>query len=460
MDKKAMMEDLAREAREKAGFNGTWLFAEHGKIVSMGAAGYQDPEDRVPLDVECVFDLASVSKNFTAAAIMILRRRGLLSLDDDIRKFFPQIPYEGVRVWNLLNHTGGLPDYMRWVDELSRRENTIPDNSVTVRFLAECGKPALFAPGERFEYSNTGYCLLAEIIEKVSGVTFEEFLRREVFEPAGMTTAYVRHRRMEHETVPGLAWAMVREDDRYVTPETSKRSTYVVTLDGNSGDGNVYASVLDLFHWDQALRAGKVLTKEEQEMMYTPGKLNDGAMVNEDGAGYGFGWYSIVAPELGRVVSHSGGWPGVDTWYGRYLDADMVLVLLSSRDGLDARAHDTFYRDMSAIARGKQEDIKPLKTIEEIMVQDPDKSGWAAFCGKYETDPDKDCISEVFLRDGDLWARIVDDMGNTYDLKLYPLDDDTFTFREYDTEVEFGEDCFTVDDETHRRISQMVVECR
>ena len=456
MDKKAMMESMAREAREKALFTGTWLFAEKGRIVSQGALGFQDPEDKVPMGVECVFDLASVSKNFTAAAILILRRRGLLSLDDDVRTFFPEIPYEGVRVWNLLNHTGGLPDYMAWVDALAKKEGTIPDNSVIVRFLCECGKPALFAPGEKHEYSNTGYCLLAEIVEKVAAVPFEDFLRKEIFEPAGMTTAYVRHRRKDHETVPDLAWAMVREDDKFVIPEESQRSRFVTTLDGNSGDGNVYASVLDLFAWDQALRAGKVLTFEEQELMYTPGKLNDGTIVGEEGAyGYGFGWYVVEPEGLGKVVSHGGGWPGVDTWYGRYLDADMVLILLSCRDSLDARVQDTFYRNMSAIARGKEEELKPLESIDDIMVKDPDKSGWAAFCGKYEPDPDDDeNIDQVLLRDEDLWARIVTDMGTSYDLKLYPLGDNTFSFREDDTEITFGEDCFTVDDETFRKISQ------
>ena len=450
-----MMESLAREAREKVKFTGTWLFAEKDAVVSQGAMGFQDPEDKVPMGLECVFDLASVSKNFTAAAIMILRRRGLLSLDDDIRTFFPEIPYEGVRVWNLLNHTGGLPDYMAWVDELAKRENAIPDNSVIVRFLCECGKPRLFAPGEKFEYSNTGYCLLAEIVEKVSGVPFEEFLRKEIFEPAGMTTAYVRHRRKDPETIPNLAHAVVLENGQFVTPEASQRSRYVVTLNGNSGDGNVYASVLDLFAWDQALRAGKVLTKEEQEMMYTPGKLNDGKTVGEEGEyGYGFGWYVVEPEGLGKVVSHSGGWPGVNTWYGRYLDADMALILLSCRDSLDVRVHDTFYHDMSAIARGKEAEIQPLQGIEDIMVKDPDKSGWASFCGKYEPDPDDDeNIDEILLKDGDLWARIVTDMGTCYDLKLYPLGENTFSFREDDTEVTFGENCFMVDGETYHKIA-------
>ena len=110
---------------------------------------------------------------------------------------------------------------------------------------------------------------------------------------------------------------------------------------------------------------------------------------------------------------------------------------------------------IAAIARGKEEEIRPLKGIEDIMVKDPDKSGWAAFCGRYEPDPDDDeNIDEVFLKDGDLWAWIVTDMGTRYALKLWPLGDDTFSFREDDTEVIFGEDCFTVDDEVFKKISQ------
>ena len=103
--------------------------------MSKGAVGFSDLEDKVPLREDCLFDLASVSKQFTAAAVMLLRRRGLLSLEDEITKFFPEIPYKGVTVRHLLNHTGGLPDYMDWVDKIAKEEKTIPNNAVIVRFL-------------------------------------------------------------------------------------------------------------------------------------------------------------------------------------------------------------------------------------------------------------------------------------------------------------------------------------
>ncbi|MBO4831652.1 MAG: beta-lactamase family protein, partial [Oscillospiraceae bacterium] len=115
MEKKTILDTLARDAFEKGGFNGTWLYAEHGEIVSKGAVGFSDLEDKVPLREDSLFDLASVSKQFTAAAVMLLRRRGLLSLEDEITRFFPEIPFKGVTVRHLLNHTGGLPDYMDWV---------------------------------------------------------------------------------------------------------------------------------------------------------------------------------------------------------------------------------------------------------------------------------------------------------------------------------------------------------
>ena len=449
MSKKELMEALAKEANEKGLFNGAWLFAEHGEIVSAGAVGWQDPENTVPLTTDSLFDLASVSKQFTASAIMLLKRRGLLELDDALTKFFPELPFPGVTIRQLLTHTSGLPDYMKWVDEIAKKENTIPGNEIVIRFLKEGGEKPLFAPGESYEYCNTAYCVLAQIVEKLSGVPFEDFMRDNIFEPAGMHATRVRHPRKDG-AFENWARAMVNENGRYVLPEESKRDPYVVTLDGESGDGYVYSSVMDLFRWDQALRAETVLTKEEQEMMYAPSaKIPD---AGEEDVGYGFGWVIFNAPELGRVLSHSGGWPGVSTWYGRYLDADRVLVLLNCREPLDGRGGSAFQHAMSAVGRG--EEPKPLTCIEDIVEQDPDRSGWEAFCGKYEPFPGDDYIDEVYMKDGELWVNIVSDLGYPYTWRLYPLGENVFGFKEDedDIEIEFGDGCFTCEDETHKKL--------
>ena len=449
MDRNEMMQKWAREANEKDIFNGTWLFAENGEIVSKGAVGWRDPDNSLPMKEDCLFDLASVSKNFTATAIMLLRREGLLDLDDEITKFFPEIPYKGVTIRNLLTHTGGLPDYMKWVDQTARKENTIPENDVIVRFLCECGMEPLFAPGEKFEYSNTGFCLLAQIVEKVSGVKFDDFMKKNVFEPAGMTSTALYHRRKDGITIEDLAYGMVPEDGRYVLPDDSKTDNYVVPLDGMSGDGIIHSNIFDLFAWDRALREEKVLTKEEQEMMYTPGKLNNGEMAGEDGAGYGFGWYVVDSPESGRIVYHSGGWPGYVTWFGRYLDKDKDLIFLNCRESTDDRGEGGFFQGMSDIANG--EEPKPIKCIEDIEVKDPDKSKWASYCGKYEPVGEY-YIEEVFLKDGELFAKCMTMMGFELEAKLYPIGENVFGLKRYDDEIEFRDGCFVCDEVTHRKL--------
>jgi len=161
MDKGKLIENLIREGHEKGGFTGAWLYAEHGEIISKGAIGMKYPDGNEPLCEDMLFYLASVSKQFTATAIMLLRRQGQLDLTDEITKYFPEIPYTGVTIRHLLTHTGGLPDYMPWVEKIAKQENIIPGNDIIIRFLCECGEAPCFAPGEKWEYSNTGYCLLA-----------------------------------------------------------------------------------------------------------------------------------------------------------------------------------------------------------------------------------------------------------------------------------------------------------
>ena len=443
MDRNTMMQTIAREANEKGAFTGAWLLAEKGEIVSKGAVGWRDPDDTLPVREDSVFDLASVSKHFTASAVMLLRRRGLLDLEDDITKFFPDIPYAGVTIRNLLTHTSGMPDYMPWVDKLAKEENTIPGNDVVIRFLKESGAKPRFAPGEKYEYCNTGYCVLAELVEKLSGEKFEDFMRDNIFEPAGMHATRVRHPRRDGVEPENWARPMVLEDGRYVLPENSKANSFMTRLDGSSGDGYVYSSVLDLFAWDRALKAGTVLTKEEQDIMYAPGVKLPGD--DEGEVGYGFGWVVFDSKKYGRVLSHSGGWPGVSTWIGRYLDADRMLVILGCR-AVDEHGDASFLRAMSAVARGGE--VKPVACVEDLEIKDPDKSKWESWCGKYETNPEDDSIDVVFLKDGELWAKVVTDMGYVYDTKLYPVGEKTFTFKEYDTEIEFCDGGYERDGET------------
>ena len=152
MDKNTTMENLARALQEKDGFNGAWLYAENGEIVSKGALGFRDPEDTLPITEDTIFQLASITKQFTATAVMLLVREGKLRPEDEITKFFPEIPYPGVTIRHLLNHTSGIPDYFDdadWFIKIWKEEKRVPGNDEILRFLRETKAKPYFAPGGR-----------------------------------------------------------------------------------------------------------------------------------------------------------------------------------------------------------------------------------------------------------------------------------------------------------------------
>ena len=458
MDKRVMMENLAREAHERGGFNGVWLYAENGGIVSKGALGFRDPEDTLPITEDTVFQLASVSKQFTAAAVMLTIRQGLLRLEDEITEFFPELAaYKGVTVRHLLNHTGGVPDYFDdadWFIKIWKEEKRVPGNDEIVRFLCESKCKPSFAPGEKLEYSNTGYNLLALLVERRSGVPYEEFLRKNIFEPAGMNNTRCCHIRRDGVPYENFARATVLENGRYVADVDSAEDGDVVAFDGLNGDDYVYTTLPDMLTWDRALREGRVLTLEEQRLMYTPGKLNTGedAVYDADeGLGYGFGWAVGTDAVLGLVVSHSGGMPGVCTWFERFLDEDRTLVFFLNRQPADYRALVGFFDGMRKIARDREPE--PVRTIEEIALRDPDKSKWEAFCGKYEHPGNADFIvDEVFLKDGELHARAIDDDGDELEFRLYPIGEDKFGRKGGMLELTFGDGCLMFDGLTCKKL--------
>ena len=447
MDKKAQIEKLMQEAYEKDLFTGTWLYAENGEIVSKGAIGYSDTELTVPMREECIFDIGSCSKHITSTAVMLLRRQGLLDIDDEIAKYFPEIPYNGITIRHLMTHTSGLPDYMAWVIRLAKKENTIPDNDVVIRFLTESGAEPLFAPGEDWSYCNTGYCVLAEIVAKVSGMPFPEFLKNNIFEPAGMTSTALVHRIKDDLSIDNLAAGLTYNTDRYELADISQFRDLVVRLDGGEGDGFIKTNIFDLLKWDRALREEKVLTKEEQELMYTPVTLNNGKIAD---ANYGFGWRMTELPGLGRVALHQGGWPGYRSLFAHGVDTDCVLIYLCSRDAMDELASLTFTNNFINIALGKE--LQPVRLLEEIAIQDPDRSGWEALCGDYIADAAGIIPEKIFLKDGDLYATFYHTEADIrFDTKLYPVGEKTFAIGQEISKLVFSDEGLTVGDTLYKK---------
>ena len=449
MDKHALMQKLARDAYEKGGLSGAWLYAENGEIVSKGTLGFRDPENTLPITEETIFQLASVSKTFTGAAVMLLVRKGLLGLEDKITRYFPELTaYQDVTVRNLLTHTGGVPDYFEdddWFVNIWKEEHRVPGNDEIIRFLCETKEKPSFAPGEKLEYSNTGFNLLALLVERLSGIPYEEFLRENIFEPAGMASTRCCHIRRDGIPFENFARATVFENGKYVADTDSAVYGEVVAFDGLNGDDYVYTNIFDMLSWDRALREGKVLSLKEQQLMYTPAKLNNGETAvydEDDGLGYGFGWATGCDEKFGLIVSHSGGMPGVATWFERFIDADRVLILLLSREVEEYRALAGYWAGMQKIAR--DEEPGPIQTIGELAVKDPDKSKWEGFCGRYEHPEDADFIvDEVFMKDGDLYAKASDEDHDEFEFKLYPIGENEFGRKGGMLKLTFGDGCTT-----------------
>ena len=458
MDKKARIEKLAREAYEKCGFNGTWLYAENGEIISKGAYGFRDAEDRLPMEEDSIFEMASITKMFTATAVMLLVREGKLRLDDEYAQYFPEYPYPGVTVRHLLTHTSGMPDDFEtenWVAPVLEKEHRIPACGEILRFIVESGEKASHAPGETFRYTDVGYCLLANLVEQASGVRFEDFLKKNIFEPGGMKDSGIFHTRRDGRPSDRFTRNMVLEDGKLVPSDLSKYDAgYVVGSDGLNGCDYLYTTIFDMLAWDRALREEKVLTLEEQRIMFTPGQLNSGdpagADDEEDGDdGYGFGWCVKNDPKFGLTVNHSGGMPGLETWFEHFVDADRTLVILNCRDWVDGRAYDSFFKGMRAAAR--DEEPEPIRTVEELAVPEPDKSNWERFCGKYDYTAWDFAIDEVFIRDGALYVNL-SYKGGSHAYKLYPLEDGSFGMKPFTSSITFSEGTLSLWGETGHKL--------
>ena len=449
MDKKALMENLARAAYEKGSFNGTWLYAENGEIVSKGAFGWVDAENKLPMQEDSIFEMASVTKMFTATAVMLLVREGKLNVDDEYVKYFPDYPYPGVKIRHLLTHTSGMPDDFEtenWVCPAWENEQRIPPCCEIVRFIRESGEEASHAPGKTFRYTDIGYCLLANLVEKLSVIGFEEFLKKNIFEPANMKDSAIYHTRRDGRPSERFTRNMVLEDRGYVPSDLSEETApYVVGSDGLNGCDYLYTTIFDMLAWDRALREEKVLSREEQAVMFTPVKLNSGEeYIDEDGEGYGFGWCIANDEKHGLIVSHSGGMPGLETWFEHFVDEDRTLVILNCRDCSDVRAFVSFWEGMRSIAKG--DEAEPFVSIEDITIKDPDKSKWESFCGKYEHPGDSDfIIDEIFMKDGELYAKAVIDGEETI-FRLYPLGENEFGRKRGMLKLTFGDGCLAFDD--------------
>jgi CubicO group peptidase (beta-lactamase class C family) len=294
-------------------FSGAALVAREGRVVLSKGYGMANYELDVPNTPQTKFRLGSITKQFTAAAVLLLQERGKLSVQDSVCKHVADCPaaWQNVTVHHLLTHTSGIPSFTSMPEyrQTSRLRTTVDD--LIKRFRE---KPLEFTPGERFNYSNSGYLLLGHLVEKLSGKSYEEFLRESFFAPAGMTRTGYDH---NEEVLPGRASGYVRRDGRLYNAD-------FIDMSIPHGAGALYSTVEDLYLWDQALHGGKLLSAKSVEAMTTP---------FHSGYAYGVG----VGQHWGfQSVAHGGGIEGFNTYLARWNEPRTTVVVLGNIENADA----------------------------------------------------------------------------------------------------------------------------
>ena len=319
--KRAKMADKMFKDLNRAGLNGVMLYAEQGQVVYENALGWRDLNKRQKdsLRIDDAFQLSSDSKMFTAEAIMLLKADGKLDYDDDVRKYIPQLPYEGVTIRHLLNHRSGLPRYDAMADKHWPDRKKPFSNEAMIKMLAE-KKPEVYGvPDASFFYNNINYALLASVVERASGMHFEDFMRERIFEPLGMEHSYIYS--MRDETFVSMYMPVeAHGHELYRSGPVKMQNDY---LNGVMGDKIMFSTVEDLWKFNQALDRNALLPDSLQAEAFVPGSPE---WKNDEN--YGFGWR--MSKEHPNMFFHYGWWKGYRSAVIRDVRKNRFLALLTN----------------------------------------------------------------------------------------------------------------------------------
>jgi CubicO group peptidase (beta-lactamase class C family) len=308
------VDSIFKHLHKKKGFNGTVLVTKYDQIVYKGAFGYADFKTKDTLTTQTVFQLASVSKQFTAMAIMMLKERGKLNYDDSLQVYIPDFPYRGITVRQLLTHRSGLPNYTYFSDELWPDRRVDLSNDDVLSMMAVHKPNIYYQPDRTFSYSNTGYALLASVVEKASGQPFAEFMREHIFEPLKMHNTYT----FQHE--------LVSQTDRVASGHIGGRRKRLPDYqDTVLGDKGMYSTVEDLYKWDQALYTQRLVSRQTLEEAFTPSDK-----LNKKKESYGYGWRIKQVESGDTVIYHGGLWHGFNTYILRNPKDHSSIIVLSN----------------------------------------------------------------------------------------------------------------------------------
>jgi CubicO group peptidase (beta-lactamase class C family) len=404
-------------------FNGNILVVEKGLPIYQQALGYADYNTKRMLNDSSVFELASLSKQFTAMGIMILKEKRQLSYDDNVKKFLPDFPYDNITIRQLLTHTSGLPSYE---DQFEKHWDhmKIAHNKDIVDMLKQVNDTLFFTPGTKWKYSNTGYALLALIIDRVGGTDYNEFMSKYIFKPLGMEHTFIYNTRRSTGKIPSnYALGYVHSDSlkRYILPDSLKTYNYVYYLDGIVGDGCVNSTITDLFKWDRSLYTNKLVNKPTLDEMFSPLVQTS---PTDTASFYGFGQFIQPHSEKGKVISHTGSWPGYRSLIVRRPDIGETIIILSNNESsipFFRAAVESILNGESLIMPYEHKEVK----IDASLLDD--------YVGKYTAG----LTLEFIKKDGKLYRH----RNGTPDIELKPESTTKFFYADgTDRQIEFEKD--------------------
>ncbi len=296
----------------RSGFNGAYLVAKDGGIISEGYIGYRDPHQKdSALGEHDAFHLASVSKTFTGVAVLKLWQEGKLDINDDLSKYFENFPYPGTTIKMLLSHRSGLPNYTNYLDVYRWDKKKMVTNLDVLSSLYTFHPPLQFPTGKRFAYCNTNYALLALIVEKVSGQSFPAYMAETFFRPLHMDDTYIFQPEDEDRSLPSFEW--------------NNRRYGLEFMDLVYGDKNVYSTPHDLLKFDQALYNG-LLNDSTLQAAFTGCSYEKAGQRN-----YGLGWRLTELENGKKIVYHNGWWHGNNTVFIRLIEEKATIILLGNK---------------------------------------------------------------------------------------------------------------------------------
>lgn len=397
------MEQVVQSYAANQSFMGSVLIARGSQVLLSEGYGSANVEWNIPNSPATKFRLGSITKQFTAASILLLEQRGKLSVNDPVKKVLPDAPaaWDKITIFHLLTHTSGIPSFTSFPDYAKLEPFATTAEQLVARFR---DKPLDFEPGEKWSYSNSGYVLLGYLIEKITGGSYEKFVTENIFVPLGMkdsgydsNSAVIAHRA-----------------SGYVHGDKGLENAGFIHMSVPHAAGALYSTTEDLSKWEQGLFGGKVLSAASLEKMTTPFKDN-----------YAFG-LQVEAKGGRKVIEHGGGIEGFNTELAYYPEDKLTVVVLGNVNG---QAVEDIAIKLGAIAHG--ETVKLQTERKEVKV---DSKILARYVGTYQLAPGDNMLITI---DGD---QLSEKLGSQNTYPIFPESESLFFLKVVDAEIEFLKD--------------------